>query len=492
MLSLASVDRPALDPKSVEPTSFESYAQKMRDFFDEFAKVRKDWRPAGYHDLVARYYQFYITPGAKILEIGCGQGQLLAALEPSLGVGIDISPEMIARAKGLHPDEPHLQFHCQPAESLSLPDQDFDYIILSDTLSYVYDIEMVLRQVKRYCRPHTRVITNFYSRLWQPILSTLEWLGLKYPQPLLNWVTPPDVKNLLEVCGFEVVQYDLRMLLPANVPVLGDLLNRFLGSLPGIRHFCLSNWFVARVPSPMPADVGVSVICPCRNEAGNIQSIVDRFPDFGIPAELVFVEGNSKDGTLAECHRVAQATTDKEISVFQQKGKGKGDAVRLGFDQAKYDILVILDADMTVPPEDLPRFVKVLREGRGEFINGSRLVYAMEGQAMRFLNLLGNKFFSVLISYLLGQSLKDTLCGTKVISRSNYRRLVRQRSYFGDFDPFGDFDLLFGAAKLSLRIVDFPIRYRARTYGETQISRFTHGWMLLKMCAFAMLKLRCR
>ena len=209
----------------------------------------------------------------------------------------------------------------------------------------------------------------------------------------------------------------------------------------------------------------------------------------GSHTELIFVEGHSRDDTLHECRRVAAIMPDKDIKVFTQEGRGKGDAVRLGFSKASGDILMILDADLSVDPEDLSQFYNAIVSGKGEFINGSRLVYAKDPKAMRFLNLLGNKFFALLLTRLLGQPVKDTLCGTKVLHRSDYDRIARGRAYFGDFDPFGDFDLLFGAAKQNLKIVEVPIRYRQRTYGTTNISRFTHGWLLVQMCVEAARKL---
>jgi glycosyltransferase involved in cell wall biosynthesis len=233
-----------------------------------------------------------------------------------------------------------------------------------------------------------------------------------------------------------------------------------------------------------------SVIVPCRNEKGNIEKIVTDLPIMGKGTEIIFVEGHSKDGTLSECERVMKAYSDKEIKVFVQDGEGKGNAVRCGFSKATGDILMILDADLTVPPEELPKFFNVLASGKGEFVNGSRLVYKMEGKAMRFLNLLGNKFFSFMFTFLLEQYIKDTLCGSKALWRKDYERIVKGRVYFGDFDPFGDFDLLFGAAKLNLKIVEVPVHYRQRSYGATQIKRFTHGWLLLRMTFIAMNKLK--
>jgi glycosyltransferase involved in cell wall biosynthesis len=289
-----------------------------------------------------------------------------------------------------------------------------------------------------------------------------------------------------------VVTGERRILWPARLPLLAPFLNRVLAPLPLLRRLCLTHWIVARRPMPLERTLGVSVICPCRNEAGNVRAVAERLPDFGGPAELIFVEGHSKDETPAACRAAAEEFKARDISVLQQTGRGKGDAVRLGFSKAKHPILVILDGDLTVAPEELPGFVEALREGRAELVNGSRLVYPRAGKAMRLLNLVGNKFFSQAFSFLVGQPVKDTLCGTKALLKSDYERLAAQRAYFKEHDPFGDFDLLFGAAKLGLRIMDYPVRYGERTYGETQIRRFRHGFLLLRMCGVALVKLRMR
>lgn len=490
------------DTRSAAPISREERAQyrpkdlqdcldTVRRNFDAFAPARDNWRSRGYHQLIKRYFHFYVPPGSRVLEIGSGTGELLADLAPSHGVGVDLSPEMtrVAAAKF-----PHLRFVTQEVEFLDLGEdkKPFDYIILSDVLGFLFDIQAAFRALRPYCDARTRIIINVHSRVWQPALDLAERLGLKYRQPVLNWVTTDDVVNLLELAGFQAVATDARILLPMKIPLVSAFLNRVLAPFVPFRWFCLTNWIVARLPMPLSPELGVSVVCPCRNEAGNIPAIVERLPDLGPKAELIFVEGHSKDETLAACNKVALERKDRDISVYQQTGKGKGDAVRLGFEKAKHEILMILDADMTVRPEDLPSFVEAIRSGRVEFVNGSRFVYPMEGRAMRFLNMLGNKFFSMAFSFLIGQTVKDTLCGTKVILKRDYEHLVAQRAYLGDFDPFGDFDLLFGAARLGLRIADLPIRYRDRTYGETNISRFRHGFILLGMCLVALRKLKMR
>jgi glycosyltransferase involved in cell wall biosynthesis len=298
------------------------------------------------------------------------------------------------------------------------------------------------------------------------------------------------VQNLLELSGFETVAFTRRILLPKQIPLFTTFLNGIVANLWPFMYFCVSYWIVARPNDEPLGEQTVSVICPCRNEQGHIAGIVERLPQMGAATELVFVEGNSTDDTRGEIERQIALNSGREISLLAQPGKGKGDAVRTGFDAARYDILMILDGDLSVRPEELPKFYRALIEGRGEMINGSRLVYDMEPGAMRFLNMLGNKTFSFLFKAITGHHVKDTLCGTKVLQREDYRTIVGGRAYFGDFDPFGDFDLLFGAARYNLKIIDLPVRYQTRTYGETNISRFRHGLLLLRMSLFAFWKFR--
>jgi glycosyltransferase involved in cell wall biosynthesis len=232
------------------------------------------------------------------------------------------------------------------------------------------------------------------------------------------------------------------------------------------------------------------VIVPARNERGTIEEIIRRVPAMGGHTEILFVEGHSTDGTRGEIESAIARHRERDIRLIPQTGEGKGDAVRAGFAAAKGEVLAILDADLSVAPEALTRFYEALRQGQGEFVNGSRLVYQLERESMRFLNLLGNKFFSACFSWLLDQPVKDTLCGTKALFKKDYDRIVLNRAFFGRLDPFGDFDLLFGASKLNLKIVEIPVRYQARVYGLTNIRRFRHGLLLLRMCWIAARKLK--
>ena len=459
----------------------ETYQNTRQSHWDAVARKRDTWRGMGswYHRRLIEIYQFLVSPNQRVLEIGCGTGSLLARLKPSRGVGIDFSADMIERAKLRHPE---LEYHQMDAHDLSGIDGPFDVIILSDTVNDLWDVQRALEQTKRLCTPHTRLILNFYNHLWQIPLTIAQTLNLAAPMLHQNWLTPEDVNNMLHLAGFESIRSSQEILWPLP---LGGFANRYLVKLWPFHNLALSNFVIAR-PAPQPARAAsVSVVIAARNEAGNIKSIFERVLAMGSGTEIVFVEGHSRDNTYEAIEAEIPLHPSTPSLLFRQPGIGKADAIRLGFEKSTGDILMILDADLTVPPEDLPRFYDAIVSGKGEFINGVRLVYPMEKEAMRTLNFIGNKLFSMAFSWLLGQPIKDTLCGTKVMWREDYDKISANRSYFGDFDPFGDFDLIFGAAKLNRRIVDLPIRYRERTYGTTNISRWKHGVLLLRMVAFA-------
>lgn len=427
------------------------------------------------YGLIRRYLALFVLPQNSVVEIDPKSGLLVAAL-PNGKVAFRAGAEPLA-------DSP-AEDRIVPLESVQAAKPD--YIVLGGLVHYERDIQGLLKMAHGLCRADSRLIITYYSSLWRPFANLAAWLGLRRAAPESNWLAHEDVRNLLELENFEIVHLDHRVLLPVYVPLLSGLINRFVAPLPFFRMFCLVNIVVARPLMAGDERPSVSIVVPARNEAGNIASIVDRIPAMGPNDEIIFVEGHSVDDTWDVIQRVQRERgAQRRIAICQQDGKGKGDAVRKGFSLAKNDILMILDADMTVPPEDLPKFYAALVSGKGEFINGSRLVYPMEKKAMRFLNLLANKFFATAFSFVLGQRFKDTLCGTKVLSKSNYEHLSANRSFFGEFDPFGDFDLIFGAARMGLKIVEVPINYRERQYGETNISRWYHGALLLGMLVFA-------
>lgn len=465
-----------------------AYLDRIRNFYDS-APTESSLFGRHYRALLGHYYRFLIPPNASILEIGCGSGELLEQLPNRDVTGVDLSSTQIERARKRIP---HGTFHVGAAEFLERTagiNRTFDYIILSDTVNYAADVQMILEKLKAFAHERSRLILNFYNTVWYPIMKIGTALGIKAREPVSNWFSTSDVQNLLALSSWEAIHHEHRVLLPAPILGLEKLVNRFIA--PFLPFFCLTIFQTARVcmDSRLPPQK-VSVVVPARNEAGNIEAVVERVPDIGAGTEIVFVEGHSKDDTYERIQRVAADHPERSIKILRQSGKGKGNAVREAFEVATGDILMILDADLTMPPEELGKFYEALVSRRTEAVNGVRLVYPMEAKAMRFLNMCANKFFSIAFSWIIGQSIKDTLCGTKVLFRRDYQSIAANRSFFGDFDPFGDFDLLFGAAKLNLKIIDIPVRYQERTYGETNIRRWTHGWLLLKMLVFALFKIK--
>lgn len=466
--------------------------EEIRLLSDRLASKRTQWldRNAFFHREDLLYLKFLIPEGARVLELGCGTGHLLAALKPSHGVGVDFSEGMISEARKLHPGLSFVVGDIEDdgfAQSIEGP---FDFIVILDTLGALEDCQRLFESLHHLCIADTRLVIAYFSHLWHPALKLSEALRLRMPQLPQNVLSSGDVGALVELADFEPVKTEWRLLMPFSMLGIGRLINRFLAPFPLIRNLCLRHYSVCRSLRYRPSIRSATVVVPARNEKGNIEAAVTRTPRFTEDLEIIFVEGHSADGTWDEIQRVVAAYPQYDIKAMRQPGKGKADAVFTAFDAARGDVLMILDADLTMPPEQLPKFWNALQSGRGEFVNGSRLVYPMEDEAMRFLNLIANKMFSLLFTWLLSQRLTDTLCGTKALRRVDYDRLKRGRSYFGDFDPFGDFDLIFGASKLSLKFVEIPIRYANRTYGETQISRFRHGFLLIRMVLFAFMRIK--
>jgi SAM-dependent methyltransferase len=476
-------------------TGFYEYQSARRAHWDSVAQGQYgDWSRY-YHAYLSSVYRQIVPPGASVLELGCGTGDLLASLQPSIGVGLDLSAAMIKAARERHAE---MEFIVGDVHEIEFGARQFDFIIFSDLINDLWDVECVLQRLRHHCHPGTRLVFNFFSQLWALPVSAARRLGAATPTLLQNWFTCHDLDNLLELTGYQPLRQWGEIVCPIAVPALARVANGLLAKFFPFRLLAMTNLLVAR---PMPTVAAreqdgrrptVSVIVPARDEAGNIEQAIARIPEMGGGTEIIFVEGNSSDDTYATIERCIAAHPGRRAILLKQRGKGKGDAVRAGFEAASGDILIILDADLTVAPEDLPRFFHALTSGRGEFVNGVRLVYPMDEDAMRAANLVGNKFFSWAFSWLLGQKIRDTLCGTKVLWAKDYRRIAANRAYFGDFDPFGDFDLLFGAARLNLRIIEVPVRYRSRQYGTTSIQRWRHGLLLLRMVVFAARRIKFR
>ena len=452
-----------------------------------FRKSNKSY----YKDL-ERIHKLLIPSGKRVLEIGCGVGDLLSIVSPDYGVGIEIDPSTVDIAKARHTN---LKIHLADAEEISTESigeaDPFDIIIINNTLNTVNDVQGLLENLEQFCHCDTRLIISFHNWLWQPLLKFAEKIHQREPQPPESWLTPGDINNLLDFSGWETLKQGHRCLIPRYIPLISNFTNRWVSQLPLFENLSLTHWIVARLKTKKVKDPVVSVVIPARNEAGNISSAISRMPSLGCSTEIIFVEGHSTDNTWEEIENVCNNYEGPfSLAKYRQEGIGKADAVWLGFEKSIGDILIILDADLTVRPEDLTRFVQTMVEGNGDFVNGCRLVYPRTKKAMPLLNTAANRFFAAVFSWLLRQRLKDTLCGTKVLWRKDYQDIKKGRKYFGDFDPFGDFDLLFGASKLNLKIVEVPIRYQERAYGSSNIAHIKEGLILAKMCLVAANKLR--
>lgn len=446
-----------------------------------------------YYDDILDLSKFIIPGDCSVLEAGCGTGSLIGRLERRTKCGIDMSDDFLGAAKEAHPDTTFLSANAESTESLeqTFGSRRFDLIVLSDTLSYVNDVQTVLENLTRYLTPHGRMLITAYNNLWEPLFRLGGALGLRSPSQPLNWLDDLDLRNLYELSGLEVVSSGSRMLIPKWIPLLSTLINRTLARLWPFSIFAVYHYYVLRARPTTTTVKRVSVVVPVRNEAGTLRALLDAIPSLAPEVEVLFVEGHSKDDTWKVLQSLPQNPRPGiTVRVLKQEGEGKSDAVHCGFRESTGEVLMILDGDLSVQPSELGRFLHALEQGRGEFVNGSRLVYRLEEDAMQLMNLFGNRLFGRIFSFLLGQPFKDTLCGTKVLWRKDWQRIMDQRAYFGDFDPFGDFELLFGASKLNLKIISLPVHYKARVYGQTNIHRFRHALVLFKMCFIAARRLK--
>jgi len=475
------------------PSAYESLAAGQRLTLQQAKDATADRRERYinanryYYGALRDLITFLVESDKRVLSLPCDIGQYLEWVRPTRGVGIDNSVRLVEIAQQRNPQ---FTFQVGSPEETRL-NQTFDYILVVNGVNKFFDIQATFAGLRRNCESQTRVVVVFYNFLWQSLVVLAEKLGLKMPEPPQNWLSSRDVAGMLRLEGFEVVRKYSTILMPVYIPMVSWLLNRVIARLPGFHRLCFVQALVARpVPLPDPeqsrAAPSVSIVIPCRNERDNIEAAVIRTPDMGSHTELIFCDDKSTDGTADEVRRMQACYPHRDIRLVDGPGIGKADNVWTGFDAARGDILMILDADLTVPPEELPRFYAALVADRGEFINGSRMVYPMQHESMRSLNVLGNKAFSLVFSHILRQGLKDTLCGTKALWRRDYERIRPLRGRWGIRDRWGDYELIFGAARTNLHIVDLPVHYLERLHGVTKMTgRFANGIVMLRMCVAA-------
>ncbi len=460
---------------------------EVEKHFDSIAADYDFWKRKNsyYFDSLKGLFRELVPPGASVLELGCGTGDVLSCLNPGRGVGVDISENALEIARKKHP---RLEFVKGAAETITRCDR-FDYIVMADLIDHLIDVQDALGNSRPMLNGGGRLVVSTINPLWSPILLFAEKLGLKMPEGHHNFVMKDDICNLLELEGYAVIETGYRLLIPKHIPLISNAVNKLAPGIRFVRGLCIIQYIVAGIrDEPEMADrrLSLSVVIPCCNEAENIEECVGRIPRMAAKQEVIIVNDGSTDDTEAVIRGLQERDPEGVRVVSYRKNQGKGHAVRMGFEAAEGDALVILDADMSIRPEDLPRFYDAINGGKGDFINGTRMMYPLEAESMRLLNLVGNGIFSRTLSLIIGQRLTDTLCGTKCLLKRDYVRMKAGK------DRWGDFNLLFGAAKLGLRIVEMPVHYQRRRKGWTKMKPVKHGALLLAMCAVSFYELRVK
>lgn len=447
----------------------------IREHFNKIADDYDRWKKKNryYYSELKKFYASVIPENKDALEVGCGTGEILNCIRPRRGVGIDISEKMAAIAKGKYP---HLSFVISQVENTPF-EEKFDCIIMADVIDHLPDIWDAFTGLRKVLKEDTKIVITTINPAWGPILSLGEKLKLKMSEGPHNFISSIDLANLLELLDFKIEETGFKLLLPVRIPLISDVINRIIPEVPLLRNLCLLQYLIIKPKKVKKKEksLSCSIIIPCHNEVKNIKKCIERVPQLGKYTEIIVVDDGSTDGTREIVEKMKKEEENvKLISYFPRRGKGF--AVKSGFDVATGDVLITLDADMAVRPEELPRFFIPLNEEKAEFVNGTRMVYPVAEQAMRYLHLIGNKIFSIILSWLMGQRVTDTLCGTKALFKKDYRKIKMGRC------PWADFDLLFGAAKLKLKIVEMSVHYQARTAGKSKMKTFKDGFLLLHMC----------
>ena len=467
--------------------------EKVRQYYDSNAENYSSLieRHSYCYDRIKAVLRHLMPEPGRTLEIGCGLGQNLAALLPTEGVGIDLSPKMIEAARRRYPKSKygHLDFRCMEASDCEQLDGTFDTILLANSITELPDVAQFLSAVRKLCTPNTRLVHITFNYRWEPILRLGGAINICQKHPSQNWLSRNDFESFAKLQDYRLIKEGFDGMLPVgDHPVLRDMADGFnsvASVVPWVREFAMLHYGIYRplLQERQGTDPSVSVVVPCKDEQGNIASLFKRIPEMGAGTEIIFVDDRSTDSTAALIREHIENNPQRNVKFVSGPGQGKGAACRAGFAHATGDILMILDADMTTMPEALPEFFEAIRTDKGEFINGSRLVYPIEENAIKPLNIIGNKGFALLFSYLLSQKVKDTLCGTKAIWRRDYEKILESRYHFGETDVRGDYDWIFGANRHNLEITELPVHYVERKADATKMNkRMRNRTIMLRMC----------
>lgn len=459
----------------------------LHDFFDQLAPQRDKWiaKNAYYYEELYCLHEWLVENNKRVLDIGCGTGNLLSRVKPKEGVGIDFSFEMVKIASQKFPE---FNFQVMDGQHLEF-NRKFDYILMSNLVGYVDDVWQTFRSLRSVCHERSRIVITNYNYFWQPVMALAEKLGRKMPDRIQNWLPQEFIEHFLYLNGFTVVKKGKFLHLPLKLGGLAKILNRLFAQIPLLNSLALIEYLVAQpvfLHEKTPTHKSVTVIVPTHQEMGNVDTIVDLMPQIGDKTELIFVNLPGTDGTADKIKQRMKSYTGKlKIKYLEQSAKtGKIGALRLGVKAASGEIILIYDADVTVPPQDLIKLYLALVEKKSDIINGTRLVYPTEKGAMRFINHLGNLIFARLFTWTLGQHFTDTLCGSKGFWKKDFLEFEKTKIPIDNLDRYGDFYLLMGAYRRNLKIAEVPVRYKTRRYGDTKLNRVLNGWQFLRIFVY--------
>ncbi len=367
-------------------------------------------------------------------------------------------------------------------ESIAFKNKKYKTIILTDLFEVSTDILELLSMVNKLLGKDGIIVICSINQKWNRILNLFERLNLKDGNQKRLFINSTIVLNIAKVTGLEFVTQRNKQIFPFRMLGLGSLINNILEILffPfsfGIRIYSILN---QQEKFNEEKKYSKSIIIPAKNEEKNLKPLLNQIPELEEDHEIILAIGDSEDKTYEVAKEIKEARCwPFEVKVIKQTGKGKANAVWEAVEEASKEVIIILDADISVNPETIVQFNSVIDTGKASFVNGTRLIYGMESGAMRIVNNLGNRIFQYIVSIIIGQKITDSLCGTKVFFRKDFNKIKLWKELVQMKDPFGDFDMIFTAGYFGLKILEIPVRYQARVYGVTQIKRFRDGYKLI-------------
>tara|TARA_B110000977_G_scaffold125183_1_gene160299 strand:+ start:1495 stop:2904 length:1410 start_codon:yes stop_codon:yes gene_type:complete len=370
---------------------------------------------------------------------------------------------------------------------------NFDHIVIAD-IEHQKFITKNLIDLNEKIDNECRVIVLSKSIFWSTLINFYKKIKNIGPDKN-NFLPYSNLRKIFLNTNFEIVKNEKIIFFPFQFSLLTKFINQIF-RFPVLNFFCMINLTVLKKVQKKNYQAEgkkISFIIPCKNEGGNIKFFYEKIINSTINAEFLFGNDNSSDNTLDEIKKLQQAIPNKEIKIYDGPGVCKSENVYKGINLASGEIILIYDADLTVSFDDLVNSINLLLKTDADFINCTRMIMPQQKNAMKFLNFYGNLFFAFLFSILFKQKITDTLCGTKIFFKKDWEQIKKYNNTWGAKDLWGDFDLLLGAYKNNLKIVENPISYTDRKEDETKMTGIIKNSIRMLIITFvAYYKLRIR